>query len=279
MSSYTSIENEYKQQEEEDYQEYLDFKEKRDREKGILPEGYPIGDTLHPLTVKSYTKLGLDTPDSVYYASRRPTERMLKMCKALAVEKGQKFEPKKTITRVYRLKNKDNGKEFMAWNELIEFNDRMDNLHTLDYSRCGTHEEAIGDVRKDINMKVIGGVVKSIKVVFDKEWSTKEFEALMKQHQGEPKQTAYVIGFTKNHGKNSLYSEGDKLWSIKNADDFKTAKHEDLIQLSQRGLSGPEPSLKKLSNPISEDPKNSLYKLERGYISPSAISYNQKTYQ
>ena len=59
--------------------EYLEFKEKRDRKKGILPEGYPFGDTLHPKTVKSYAKLGLDTPDSVYYASRRPAERMLKM--------------------------------------------------------------------------------------------------------------------------------------------------------------------------------------------------------
>ena len=42
----------------------------------------------------------------------------------------------------------------------------------------------------------------------------------MKQHQGEPKQTEYVVGFTKNHGKSSLHSEGDKLWSIKNAEDF-----------------------------------------------------------
>ena len=204
---------------------------------------------------------------------------MLKMCKALAVEKGEKFEVKKTITRVYRLKNKDNGKEYMVWNEHLEFRDRMDNVHTLDYSRCGTHEEAIGNVRKDINMKVIGGEVTGINVIFDKEWSTKAFEELMKQHHVESKQTEYVIGFTKNHGKNSLYSEADKIYSIKNAEDYKTAKHEDLIQLSQRGLSGREPSIKKLSNPISEDPNTSLYKRERGYISPSAISYNQKTYQ
>ena len=80
----SSLENEYKQMQHEDYEEYLAFKEKRDREKGILPEGYPIGDTLHEKTVKSYTKLGLDTPDTVYFASRRPTERMLKMCKAIS---------------------------------------------------------------------------------------------------------------------------------------------------------------------------------------------------
>ena len=75
----SSIENEYRQQQGDDYQEYLEFKEKMDRKKGILPEGYPFGDTLHSKTVKSYAKLGLDTPDSVYYASRRPAERMLKM--------------------------------------------------------------------------------------------------------------------------------------------------------------------------------------------------------
>lgn len=157
--SYSSIENEYNQQQEEDYQEFLEFKERRDREKGILPEGYPIGDTVHPKSIKSYAKLGLQFPDSVYYASRRFTERMLKMHKALAIEKGEKFEVKKTITNVYRLKSKENGKEYMAWNEFFEFNDRMDNPHSLDYSRCGTHPEAIGNVRKDIHMKVIGGEV------------------------------------------------------------------------------------------------------------------------
>ena len=35
----------------------------------------------------------------------------------------------------------------------IEFSDRMGNIHALDYSRCGSHEEAIGNVRKDIHIK------------------------------------------------------------------------------------------------------------------------------
>jgi hypothetical protein len=274
--SYSNIENEYNQQQEDDYQEYLEFKEKRDRDKGII-EGHPIGDTLHPLTIKSYAKLGLATPDSVYYASRRHLERMLKMLKALAAEKGEKFEVRKTITRVYRLKNKDNGKEFMTWNEHLEFRDRMDNVHTLNYSRCGLHEEAIGNVRKDIHMKVIGGEVTGIKLVFDKEWSPKAFEELMKQ--GEPKQTGYVVGFTKNTGRNSHYSEGDHIYSVRNVDDFKNGSFSELWELGRRGLSGIEPSLKKLAQPISEDPATSLVKIERGYISPSAISYAQKTYQ
>ena len=146
-------------------------------------------------------------------------------------------------------------------------------------TRCGTHEEAIGNVRKDIHMKVIGGEVTGIKVVFDKEWSPKEFDSLMKQHQGEPKLTAYVIGFTKNHGKNSLHSEGDKIYSIKNAEDFKLGKFEELWELGRRALSGTEPSLSRLKNPISEDPATSEVKRERFFINPNAISYAQKTYQ
>jgi hypothetical protein len=275
----SSIENEYNRQQQEDYEEFLEFKEKRDRAKGLLPEGFPIGDTLHEKTVKSYAKLGLDTPDSVYFASRRPTERMLKMCKALAIEKGEKFEVTKTITRVYRLRNKENGKEYLTWNEHLSFTDRMDNVHNINYSRCGLHEEAIGNVRKDIHMKVIGGEVTGIKLVFDKEWSTKAFEELIKQHQGKPKQTEYVIGFTKNTGRNSHVSQGDKIYSVKNQDDFKLGKFEELWELGRRALSGTEPSLSKLKNPISEDPSISEVKQERFMINPNAISYNQKTYQ
>jgi hypothetical protein len=164
-----SFEGYYKQQEEEDFNEWKDEKEKKLREQGILPEGYPIGQTLHPLTVKSYAKLGMDTPDNVYYASRRHLERMKQMLTSLAVEKGEKFDITKTITRVYRLKNKDNDKEYLTWNETLSFKDRMDNLHTLDYSRCGTHPEPIGNIRKDINGKILVGEVTSIKVCFDKE--------------------------------------------------------------------------------------------------------------
>ena len=177
----SSIENEYNQQQEEEYEEYRDWKERHDREKGII-EGSPIGDTLHPKTIKSYSKLGLPTPDNVYYASRRHLERKKKMLTALAAEKGEKFEVTKTITKVCRLKDKEgNGKEYMTWNENLSFKDRMDNVDTLDYSHCGTHPEAIGNIRKDINGRVLGGEVTGIKNVFDREWSTKAFEDLMKQ--------------------------------------------------------------------------------------------------
>ena len=55
--------------------------------------------------------------------------------------------------------------------------------------------------------------------------------------------------------------------------------HDEVYQLGQRGLSNEEPSLKKLGQSVSEDPDTSLFKRERGYISPNQISYNQGSYQ
>ena len=182
---------------------------------------------------------------------------------------------------MYRLKDKDTGKEYLAWNETLSFSDRMDNNHSVSYDFCGTHPEAIGNVRKNVNGKVLGGEVTGTKQVFDKPWSTKSFEELMKQHQGEEKETAYNIGFAKTRGKSSVVSNSDKLYSIKNAQDFKQAKFEELWELGRRGLSDAtcRPSLSKLSQPISEDPAISLVKQERGYINPSQISYSQGSYR
>jgi hypothetical protein len=52
-------------------------------------------------------------------------------------------------------------------------------------------------------------------------------------------------------------------------------KFEELVELGRRGLSGTTPSLKKLLQPVSEDPNISLAKKERGYLDPSKISYSQ----
>jgi hypothetical protein len=160
----SSIENEYKAYQEDDYQEYLEFKEKRDRAKGILPEGYPIGDSVHPLTIKSYEKLGKQVPDSVRYATLRPNERMLHML----TEMGKAPEVKTTITRVYRLKDKDSGKEFMVWNKHLEFLDRNENVRTLDYDYCGYHLEVKGEVQRGVNFKVIGSEITEHRNIYDK---------------------------------------------------------------------------------------------------------------
>jgi hypothetical protein len=137
----SSIENQYNEQQEQDFAEYLEFKEKRNRELGLQVDGSSLGDSVHPLTIKSYSKLKQPVPDSVRLATLRPNERLLRMITEL---KGKKPEIKTTITRIYRLKDKDKtGKEFLVYNKHLEFEDLNENLRTLDYDYCGCHEEAI----------------------------------------------------------------------------------------------------------------------------------------
>lgn len=69
------------------------------------------------------------------------------------------------------------------------------------------------------------------------------------------------------------------MYVVKNTEAFANGKYDELLELGHRGLSGTTPSLKKLSQPLSEDPNTSLVKQERGYLSPSQISYSQTSYQ
>jgi hypothetical protein len=105
----------------------------------------------------------------------------------------------------------------------------------------------------------------------------KQYEKLVKENSNGNK-IEYVIGFTKNKGKGSVLSS-DKTYSIKNADDFKNSTFKQLLELSRRRLSTPEPSIDKLQLPISEDPNISEVKRERGYVSPDKISYSQTSYR
>ena len=196
------------------------------------------------------------------------------MIRMLTELDGKMPEIKSTITRVMRLKDQSSGKEDLVYNKHLEFNDKNGNLRTLDYTNYNSHEEAEGIVRRNIHHEITESEVKGVKIVFDELWNKNKFEQL-----GSNEGTELIIGYTKTKGKNSSVYSIDKSYSIKNAEDFKTGKFEDLIQLAQRGLSSTEPSLKKLAQPVSEDPITSLYKKERGYISPSAISYNQRSYQ
>jgi hypothetical protein len=76
-----------------------------------------------------------------------------------------------------------------------------------------------------------------------------------------------------------VVSKEDKQYAIHSIEDFSSAKFEQLLELAERALSGPEPSIHKLANPISEDPKLSIHKQARGYISPDKISYTQTSYR
>ena len=69
------------------------------------------------------------------------------------------------------------------------------------------------------------------------------------------------------------------MYVVKNTEDFADGKYDELLELGRRGLSGTTPSLEKQSQPLSEHPNTSLVKQERGYLSPSQISYSQTSYQ
>ena len=118
--------------------------------------------------------------------------------------------------------------------------------------------------------------LKGIKVVFDKEFSKKSFDELMQRHNTKGTQE-FIIGFTKTNGKNTLCSGESR--SIKNAEDFKLGKFEELWELSRRGLSGKDPSLHRLKQPVSEDGADSLEKQARFFVNPNSISYAQGSYR
>jgi hypothetical protein len=152
-----------------------------------------------------------------------------------------------------------------------------ENIRTLDYDYCGSHEEAVGEKKRDNNYKIIGTEVTSIKIVFDIPWSKAEFEKIVKENNSGNK-IDFCIGFTRYKGKGRSPSS-DKTYSVKSAEDFKTGTFDQLLELGRRALSGTEPSLNKLQNPISEDPNISEVKRERGYLSPDKISYSQTSYR
>ena len=154
----------------------------------------------------------------------------------MLTEMGKRLEVETTIRMVLRLKYKYTGKEFLVYNKHLEFQDRNENVRTLE---------------------IIG-----YKIVFDKEWSKVEFDKPLKENNPGDKPDP-DIGFTKTRGKDA-FTSFDPIYDIKNIEDFKNWRFEDLYQLGQHGLSGSETSLKKLFQPIPEDPKCSLYRKERG---------------
>jgi hypothetical protein len=127
-------------------------------------DGFPLGESVHKDTIKSYAKLKKPVPDSVRLATLRPNERMLRML----TEMGKRPEVKTTISRIYRLKDKDSGKEYMIWNKHLEFKDRNENLRTLDYDYCDCHPEVEGQVLRDSTYKITGSEITEHKTIFDK---------------------------------------------------------------------------------------------------------------
>ena len=268
----SSIENQYNEKQEEDYNEFVDWKGKRNRELGLQVDGSPLGDSVHKGTIKSYQKLKQPVPDNVRLATLRPNERMLKQITEL---KGKLPEIRTSIPKVLRLKDKESGKEFLVYDKHIEFNDLNSNPHHSDYTNCNSHPEAEGRVLRDNTYKITGSEITGVRNVYDQTWSKAEFEKLLETDANKGKGTQFAISFTKPKGGSSTYAEKEMCFSIKNAEDLANGKFEELVELGRRGLSGTTPSLKKLLQPVSEDPNISLLKKERGYLDPSKISYSQ----
>ncbi|CAN5306810.1 hypothetical protein BH18THE2_BH18THE2_09240 [soil metagenome] len=274
---YQSQEEAYADFQENEEEEYEKFKEERLRKIGIDPNASPLGDSVHPKTTKSYAALGTQPPDTPYLVSRRPHERL----KRMLTEMGKPPKIQMTINSVSRLKDNDTGKEYLTYAYTEVFEDRNGNEKRIHYTNVGVHEIITGHKQRNLNTgEVIGTEITGKKIVFDIEWSPKEFDKLMKKHSTGT--TEMLVGFARTKGSlnsRAVYSNDSPIYSIKNIEDFRDGKFEDLYQLGQRALSTLQPSLSKLSQPVAEDPKNSLHKLERGYILPSAVSYSQTSYR
>lgn len=232
----SSIENRFREHQEDEYAEFLEFKEKKMREKGILPDGSPLGDSVHRDTIKSYAKLRLPVPDTVRLATLRPHERM----KRIVLELKGRLDIQTTITKVCRLKDKGTGKEFIVWDRHEQIKDMNDNTRSADYSYCGTHQKVEGIVHRNAAGEITNSEVTEYHTTFEKEFSKKSFEEVMKQRNGEGN-TEYVIAYTKNKGKNAVVSKQDKQYAIKCAQDFVNGKFEELWELGARALGDTTP--------------------------------------
>jgi hypothetical protein len=268
----SSIEREFSEHTDQEFQEFLEFKEKRLREKGLLGDGSPLGDSVHKDTLKSYNKLKLSVPDSVRLASLRPYERAKRMFLEL---KNGKLDIQTVITSIFRLKDKNTGKEYLVWNKRESFKDNNDNVRRAEYMYCGCHQEVKGTVHRNVKGEVSNSEITDYITIFDKEFNKKNLDELLKQSNGD---TSFKIAHTKNTGKNAVVSNADRQFAIKNIEDF-TGKWNEVWELGERGLSGGEPSLGRLAQPIAEDGMNSLHKRQRGYLSPDKISYTQTSYR
>ena len=77
--SYMSQEERFEEYAENEKQEVEKIADERLKAKGIELPVNGLSDAIHPKTQASYNKLKLEVPDTVRFASQRPTERMKRM--------------------------------------------------------------------------------------------------------------------------------------------------------------------------------------------------------
>ena len=61
----SSIENQYNKQQQQDFDEFMEYKERKNRQLGLQVDGSILGESVHKDTIRSYDKLQLPVPDSV----------------------------------------------------------------------------------------------------------------------------------------------------------------------------------------------------------------------
>jgi len=124
----------------------------------------------------------------------------------------------------------------------------------------GHHMIVESESRQDVNFREVNKEITAKKLIYDTPYSIKKIDELLKRHE----KSGFIIedidlniAYSSTNTR-SIYSGNP--FTIKNVDDFKNGNFEDLIQLGKRGLSSIEPSLERLTQPIEDDPDNSILK-------------------
>jgi hypothetical protein len=274
-NNYSSQDEEYAVYEEQEENEFEEYKKEKLRKMRINPPISQLGDSINEKTLKSYKKLRKEIEDTPYLASRRPAERVKRNLK----EMGKEPQITTIIRRVLRLRHKGSNKEYLVYDYEEQFTDLNGNSRILNYKKNGAHQEVAGITKRDARYNIIGSEITEWKIIFDIPFTKKNLEDILKKSNSEEK-PEFTIGYCRTKGRldtRPIYE--DKTYAVKNLDDFKQGTFEELWALGERALSTSEPSLSKLSQPLSEDPPYSLQKRMKGYLSPDKISYAQTSYR
>ena len=240
----------YEQTQQDEFNEFLDYKKQKQREAGIVIEEDEtgLGKSVHKETIKSYQALGLPVEDSVRLATTRPGEKKLTRLQQLAASKNKKVKIWKIVRSVYRLLEESTGTEYMKHSYTLYFKGfKEDELEKVDYDE-GMHEVVTGRKVLDANYRLKGGIVEGRRVVFDDKWDSKKFLSMIEQHNKDVKELKTMGPIPKESFSLGLYvgyagkrgvSNDQPHYSIKNAQDMANGTHLELVTLARRALSGP----------------------------------------
>lgn len=297
---YRVQEQTFEEYEENDKDEYEESKTEKLKKAGIHVPINPLSDSIHPKTQASYDALNIPIPDTVRYASQRPTERLKHMIEQVT---GKPVKTTILGRKICRLKDAK-GKEWIYWDYEKIFKDLNGNKRSLSINK-GCHEEIVGDKKRDVRLKLIGSTITKRLQVYDIPFTKKELAEILRKcsnsnsnsnsnnkdtREGEDKdkdipntnedEIQFLVGYTSQNVR-SVYTTNHPIYVVKNQQDFLEGSWEQLYEMGQRGLSKFEPSLARLKQPIAEDPNISLLKKERySFITPSDRStFSQSTYR